>query len=440
MKIYIDTLGCPKNLSDSEHAAGLLVDKGHKIAKNPASADVILINTCGFIKDAKEESIDRILQVAQAKRDDVILVVSGCLSQRYKEEFAQVMPEANIVIGVNDYQRLPDILDRYEPNKQVSFFNTCQGQYREIRSRYQLEKNYSSYLKIAEGCNNVCSYCIIPYIRGGYRSRKMENILEEAQQLVAKGAKELIIIAQDVTAYGLDLYGELKLPRLLEELSEIEGLHWIRLMYCYEEKITDYLIEVIRNVDKICKYIDIPIQHASDRILKSMNRKSTRASIENTINKLRERIPDIHIRTTLITGFPGERVEDAQILEDVVKEMKFERLGVFAYSKEEGTLASQMDNQISDKVKSARKDRLMLLQREISLDHNMGKVGSLLEVLVEGFEGEGRYIGRTAYDAPEIDNKVIFTSEKPLSPGEFAKVKILDGFDYDLWGHAIEKG
>ncbi len=436
MRIYIETLGCPKNVSDSENAAGLLTEAGHMIVADPGDADAILVNTCGFINDAKEESIDRILELSQEKPEDAILIVSGCLSQRYGEELGNALPEADILIGVNEYHRLPQILSEYQRGKQEIFFNSYEKEYFEISSRASLGVSYSSYLKIAEGCDNVCAYCVIPSIRGNYRSRKKESILEEARKLAQKGCKELILVAQDVTAYGIDLYGEYHLPPLLQDLCKVEGIRWIRLMYCYEDRITDQLIEVMAANHKICKYIDIPIQHASDSILAAMNRRSTRASIEETVKKLRTAMPDIHIRTTLITGFPGETREDAKILEDFVEKMRFERLGVFAYSKEEGTLAASMKEQIPKKTKLARRDRLMRLQQQISLEHNLQKIGQICEVLVEEQEEE-TYVGRTVYDAPEIDNKVIFTSDTPLAPGDFVMVEIDDGFDYDLVGHAV---
>lgn len=434
MKVYIDTLGCPKNLSDSEHAAGLLIEAGHKIVASPEDSDAILINTCSFINDAKEESIDRILELSSGKADNQILIVSGCLPQRYGEDLSEALPEADILLGVNDYRELPGLLADYNGNDKHGFFNGCDKAYEEINYRHSLNVPYSSYLKISEGCDNICTYCVIPFIRGGYRSRKMENILEEANSLADKGCRELILIAQDVTAYGYDLYGGFRLPKLLKELCKIDGLRWIRLMYCYEDRITDELIRTMAENPKICKYIDIPIQHASDKILKSMNRRSTMLSINDTIGRLRAAMPDIHIRTTLITGFPGETKEDIQIMEDFVESMCFERLGVFAYSKEEGTAAAGMKDQVPKRTKLARRDRIMRLQQRISLENNLLKIGRTFEVLVEEAL-EDHYIGRTEYDAPEIDNKVIFTSETTYTPGDFAMIKIDDAFDYDLLGH-----
>ncbi|HPO04165.1 MAG TPA: 30S ribosomal protein S12 methylthiotransferase RimO [Bacillota bacterium] len=436
MKVYIDTLGCPKNTSDSEYAAGYLMESSHVLAEDPADADAIIVNTCGFINDAKKESIDRIFELSQMKPAGSILVVSGCLSQRYREELQKALPEVDIFIGVNEYHKLPRILKEHQKGKQQVFFDGCGKGFTEMTARTCLGVPYTAYLKISEGCDNVCTYCVIPSIRGHYRSRKIESIISEARILAKKGCKELILIAQDVTAYGIDLYGNYLLPKLLRQLCDIDGIRWIRLMYCYEDRITDELMKVIAENKKICKYIDIPIQHVSDKILTAMNRRSTRITIENTIRKLRQAMPDIHIRTTLITGFPGESEEDTKLLESFIEDMKFERLGVFAYSREEGTIASSMKNQIPEKTKLVRMDRLMRIQQQVSLEHNRQKIGQCFEVLVEGRE-EDRYTGRTSFDAPDIDNKVFFTSCIPLSPGDFVMVKIDDGFDYDLTGHAI---
>ena len=439
MNIYIDTLGCPKNLVDSENMAGLLEKSGHEITDDPMEAQAIIVNTCGFINDAKEESIDRIFELAKYKENGAILIVTGCLSERYKHELFKEMHEVDIFLGVNDYHKLPDILDRYKKGSRETHFGSCDKTFTEIKPRKNKEKIYSSYLKIAEGCDNICAYCVIPKIRGKYRSRKEENIIEEAKSLASNGCKELILVAQDVTAYGIDLYGEYRLAYLLEKLCEIEGLRWIRLMYCYEDRITDRLIEVIKSNDKICKYIDIPIQHISDRILSSMNRRSTKESIKNTIKKLRGNIPGIHIRTTLITGFPGETDDEFEELIDFVEETRFERLGVFAYSKEEGTVAASMKDQVDEQVKLDRKDTIMSLQCNISLENNMKHIGKIMEVLVEEIEPDC-YVGRSQYDAPEIDNSVIFTSDESLKPGDFALVKITDAFDYDLVGYHVKRG
>jgi ribosomal protein S12 methylthiotransferase len=437
MNVYIETLGCPKNYCDSENAAGILVQNGYQVVNSLSDAHIIIVNTCGFINDAKEESIDKIFEMAEYAKDEKLLVVSGCLSERYKDEFCKAMPEADLIIGVNEYSVLPQLLSNLKKEEQLSCFNGCPTGYSGKEPRISLSNTYSSYLKIAEGCNNICSYCIIPKIRGGYRSKKIETILSEAEELVEKGCRELILIAQDVTAYGIDIYGEYCLHELLEKLCEIPKLHWIRIMYCYEERITDKLIEVMSLNTKICKYIDIPIQHASDKILSAMNRRSTRSTIEKTVKKLRSAMPDIHIRTTLISGFPGETDEDARILEEFVEDMRFERLGVFVYSKEDGTKAALMKSQVPDAKKHERKDRLMRSQHQISLEKNLEKVGNTYEVLVEEI-GNRVYVGRTEYDAPEIDNSVSFTSKRRLKIGDLARVVIDEALNYDLIGHSAE--
>lgn len=437
MKIFIETLGCPKNFNDSEFALGILERAGHKEAKTPEDADLILVNTCGFINDAKKESIDKIFEMADICGSNKLLAVSGCLSERYKDELYKEMPEADIFIGVNDYDKLPDLITQAEKGSQNKSFRSEYCDFNDPGLRKIPENPYTATIKIAEGCNNICTYCIIPHIRGKYRSRKIEEIKEEAERLAAAGTKELIIIAQDITYYGMDIYGKLALPELLKELCKIDGIRWIRLMYCYEDKITDELIETMAAEEKICNYIDIPIQHSSDRILKAMNRKSTKSSIMSTISKLRTKMPDINIRTTLITGFPGETKEDFDELYDFVSEVKFERLGIFAYSREEGTPADKMKDHIRQDVKEKRRDSIMLMQTEISLEKNREKIGKTLEIIVDGRDEDGSYYGRSRYDAPEIDNAVLFTSEKDLAAGDFVNVKITDAFDYDLVGETI---
>ncbi|HYE68167.1 MAG TPA: 30S ribosomal protein S12 methylthiotransferase RimO, partial [Anaerovoracaceae bacterium] len=362
MNIYIETLGCAKNASDSEVAAGILEAAGHKIVKNPEEADGIMVNTCGFINDAKKESINRIFDMTEYKKNGGILIVSGCLSQRYGEELYKEMPEVDIFLGVNDYPSLPEILNNHVQGKREKYLSVYEKGFLETGNRKRMEPSHSATIKIAEGCNNVCAYCVIPSIRGPFRSRKMEDILSEAQLLADEGCREIILIAQDVTAYGMDLYKELKLPALVKELCRVDGIRWIRLMYCYEDRITDELIEVMAQEEKVCHYIDIPIQHSSDKILKAMNRRSTKTSILDTISKLRKAMPDIHIRTTLITGFPGEGNDEFEELVDFVETQKFERLGVFTYSKEEGTPAAKMKNQVREDVKKRRKDILMTKQ------------------------------------------------------------------------------
>ncbi len=437
MKVYIDTLGCPKNSIDSETAAGLLARAGHGIAETPEEADAILVNTCGFIGDAKEESIDHILEMARQKARGCLLLVSGCLAQRYGAELAAAMPEIDVLLGVNDYARLPEILRECEAGRLPERRLYCGREasvYPELGPRKRLAQPYSAYLRVAEGCDNVCTYCIIPKIRGRFRSRRKEDILAEAKELASQGVKELILVAQDVSAYGIDLYGKYALAELLPALGQIEGIRWIRLMYCYEDRITDELIAAMAAEPKVCRYIDIPIQHADDGILKAMNRRSTRASIEDTLARLRAAMPEIRIRTTLITGFPGERQAQFRALYDFVEKSRFQRLGIFAYSREEGTAAAEMPGQVRRDVKERRREKIMQLQQRISLEYNQALVGRTLEVLVEGIDEEGCYLGRTEYDAPEIDCGVVFRSDRALHPGDFVPVRITDAYDYDLVG------
>ena len=458
MKLYIDTLGCPKNFNDSEAAAGIWEKAGWQVCDDPLQADVIMVNTCGFIGDAKKESIDHIFDMVrlaeereEAGQERPMLIVSGCLSQRYGKELAEEIPEADLFLGVNEYEKLPQILrDRaakaegLEPGPDdQKVYNGCASQVFEEFSARKLEKDHwSATLRIAEGCNNRCAYCVIPQIRGGYRSRRMEDVVREGEDLAKAGCKELILIAQDVTEYGRDLYGQLMLPQLLRKLAAIDGISWIRLMYCYEDKITDELIRVMAEEPKICHYIDIPLQHCSDHVLKEMRRRSTNRSIRDTIGRLRKAIPDIHIRTTFITGFPGETEEEFEELSAFAEEMRFERLGVFAYSQEEGTPAGERPDQIDEEVRAARADHIMRHQIDISREINQAKVGSVLQVLVEEIDEEGAYIGRTRYDAPEIDGTVIFRigqigQRTVPCLGDLVEVRITDAFDYDLVGELV---
>lgn len=437
MKVYIETLGCPKNFNDTEVAKGSLCgENDFTLAASPEDADIIMVNTCGFINDAKKESIDKIFEMSAYKHAGKKLVVSGCLSERYSKELFDEMPEVDCFIGVNEYEQLPEIFRNLDMRKNL--VGGCIGDTLPRMQRKLDDNPFMSTLKIAEGCDNFCAYCVIPSIRGGFRSKRMEDVLAEAEELAAAGCKELILIAQDVTNYGIDLYGAYMLPELLRQLCRIEGIVWIRLMYCYEDRITDELIAVMATEPKICHYIDIPIQHAADTVLTAMNRRSTGASIRTTIRKLREAIPDMHIRTTLIVGFPGETEDDFEALLDFVETMRFERLGVFAYSREEGTPAGEMENQIDEAVKEARLDAIMRRQLEISLAVNEAKIGKTFTVLVEERDADGSYIGRTAYDAPEIDDSVLFTSKRALKAGDFVQVQINDAFDYDLIGVEVE--
>lgn len=439
MNIYMETLGCLKNFNDSETAAGILEHAGHRIIRSPEEADVVIVNTCGFINDAKTESIERIFQMADCKKEGAVLAVTGCLSQRYADELYEEMPEVDLFLGVNDYERLPSILENFTKGTRKKYHSDYSRIYAESSFRKLADNPYTATLKIAEGCNNVCAYCVIPKIRGKYRSRTQEAILSEARMLAENGCRELILIAQDVTAYGMDLYGGYVLSELLRKLCRIEGIAWIRLMYCYEDRITDELVQVMKEEEKICPYIDIPLQHISDSVLKAMNRRSTSAGIRRTIEKLRKEIPDIHIRTTFITGFPGETEDDFEELLSFAEDTGFERLGVFTYSQEEGTPAAEMEDQVDEEVKAQRRDAIMRAQLEISLKSNQAKIGKTLRVLVEEKDEDGSYIGRTVWDAPEIDNAVLFTSDRNLTPGEFTDVEITDAFDYDLAGREVLK-
>lgn len=435
MIVYFETLGCPKNFNDTQVACGILEASGHQIGSTPEEADVIVVNTCGFINDAKTESIEQIFEMAGYKAFGKKLLVSGCLSERYSEELFEEMPEVDGFIGVNEYERLPEIIEKLEKGEaRLRSVSGCFVQELPKLSRKLEENPYSATIKIAEGCNNRCAYCVIPSIRGGFRSKRREDVLAEAEELAAAGCRELILIAQDTTNYGADLYGKPCLAQLVSDLCQIDGIHWIRLMYCYEDRITDELIQVMAREAKVCHYIDIPLQHSSDAVLKAMRRRSTEKSITSTIQRLREAIPDIHIRTTFIVGFPGETEDDYDHLCDFVEKMEFDRLGVFAYSQEENTPAGEMENQIDEDVKAVRLDGIMRRQIEISLSKNQQLVGQVLEVLVEGRDEDGSYIGRTEYDAPEIDNAVLFTSSEVHCPGEFVRVLIEDAFDYDLVG------
>ena len=434
-KVFIDTLGCPKNFNDSEFAAGILEENGYEIINSPEDADIIMVNTCGFINDAKKESIEHIFEMSERRKDGGKLVVSGCLSQRYSEELSKEIPEADCIIGVNQYSNLPEILSDIDNNHVAA--NSCDLDHLEKTVRKLSDNPYTATLKIAEGCNNTCTYCIIPVIRGKFRSKKMEDIIAEATELANAGCKELILIAQDVTYYGKDLYDKFALPELLRKLCKIDGIEWIRLMYCYDERITDELIQVMAEEEKICKYIDIPLQHASDNILKSMRRQTTRKSIKETLAKLKTAMPDIHVRTTLIVGFPGETEEDYDQLLELVESERFSRLGVFKYSQEENTVAAEMENQIDEDIKQIRFDGVMRRQMLISSELNQEKIGMVFDVIVDSMDEDGSFIGRTRFDAPEIDNSVIFTSKNKLQPGDIVKVKINDAFDYDIVGEEL---
>lgn len=442
MNVFFDTLGCLKNFNDSDMAMGILEARGHHIVESPEEADAIVVNTCGFIDDAKKESIGEIFDMAAYKEQGKKLIVSGCLVQRFSEELFKEIPEADGFIGVNDYEKLPDLLDQLQQDgKRFRKVEEVQdgALEEETRMRKIPQRVYSTSIRIAEGCDNRCTYCIIPSIRGKYRSRSMESIVEEASRLAQAGCRELNVIAQDTSYYGMDLYGEPKLAALLRKLAEIDGIQWIRILYCYEENITDELIQTMAEEPKICHYIDIPLQHSNDKVLREMNRRSTQASIRDTIHRLREAMPDICIRTTMIVGFPGETEEEFSDLMDFVREIRFSRLGAFTYSQEEGTPAAAREDQVPEEIKNERLDALMMEQMQISNDANQAFVGEVLPVMVDEQDEDGAYIGRTPYDAPEIDNSVIFTSDRDLKPGNIVSVRIDDAFDYDLEGTDVSE-
>ena len=435
MKIYIDTLGCAKNEYDSQMLAASLVERGCVITYDPQDADILIVNTCGFIEDAKKESIERIFELAAERGENKKLVVTGCLAERYHEELSKELPEVDMFFGVNDYDDLPSVLlGGNGSSRDMVGDDTDDLRY---RKRLFDEGSYSGYLKIAEGCNNNCSFCAIPLIRGPFRSKKMEDCVREAEDMAAAGIKELILIAQDTSQYGRDLYGELKLPELLGRLCRIDGIEWIRLMYVYDNGITDDLIDVIAKEPKICKYIDMPIQHISDNVLHLMRRQSTGDSIKAVITKLRERIPDVHIRTTLLVGSPGETEEDMDLLIDFIDTYDIDRLGAFAFSDEEGTASFTMDGRVDEEVRASRRDRVMEHQLAVSEKLNEKTIGKTYEVIIDEIIGNGLYSGRTRYDAPEIDCAVTVSSDNAHMPGDILKVRIKDAFEYDLEGSEV---
>lgn len=446
------SLGCDKNLVDSEKMLGLLSESGYTIVEDEAEADAIVINTCCFIHDAKEESIETILEMASWKEKGRLraLVITGCLAQRYKDEIAAELPEVDAVIGTSGYTEIVPVLDKLlkvSGTEEAQTDGECPLVYCpsiDLLSPSLPDKRmvttgaYTAYLKIAEGCNKRCTYCVIPYIRGRYRSFPVEDLLKEAERLVAGGARELILIAQETTVYGVDLYGRKMLPELLRKLCRLEGLDWIRILYCYPEEITDELIQVMKEEKKVCHYLDIPIQHSEDAILKRMGRRTNRAELTALIEKLRKEIPDIILRTTLITGFPGETEEDFAQMAAFVEEMQFDRLGVFTYSPEEGTKAAVMEDQIDEEVKEARRDHIMELQQDISAAAASAMVGREMSVLIEGYlYEEDIYVGRTYMDAPKVDGNVFVRSEEEMISGDIVPVRITGASEYDLMGDVI---
>ncbi|MBO5513367.1 MAG: 30S ribosomal protein S12 methylthiotransferase RimO [Mogibacterium sp.] len=475
-RVFIDTLGCAKNEYDSQVLAASLIERGCVITDDANDADILIVNTCGFINDAKKESIERILDLSDEYAGRKKLVVTGCLSERYHKELAEEIPEVDMFFGVNDYDRLPDLLlgEETASGKDVlgdmmrdrvgDSLDMLPYRKRDYRKSEFKDDEHYGYLKIAEGCNNACSFCAIPLIRGPYRSKRIEDCIKEAEDMATAGVKELILIAQDSSQYGRDLYGELKLPELLRQLCKVEGIEWIRLMYVYDNSITDELIETIASEDKICKYIDMPIQHISDNVLHRMKRQSTGGSIKAVIAKLRERIPYVHIRTTLLVGFPGETEGDMDQLLEFIDTADIDRLGAFAFSDEEGTPSFELDGKVGDDEAASRRDTVMEHQLAVSERLNEAKIGKFYEVMIdtccqidadieeifgsdpipEEFASDGGrntinlYEGRTRYDAPEIDCSVtVFSDRDDLDPGSIVNVKITNAYEYDLEGWQI---
>lgn len=441
-KVSMVSLGCPKNLVDAEVMLGVLSKNQYEITTNEQDADIIIVNTCSFIKEAKQESIDAILDLAERKRDGRChtLIVSGCLPQRYQEELAKELPEVDIFIGTGDYPRIAEILEEKSGNKQqLRYIGDPDFIYDETLPRLNSSPSWYSYLKIGEGCSNCCSYCIIPKLRGAYRSRPIEALVTEAETLVSRGVKEINIISQDITRYGTDFNDGTNLETLIRRLAAIEGLLWIRLLYAYPDGISDSLIALIRDEPKVCKYLDIPIQHISDSILKAMKRRSNERQIRELVIKLRSQIPSIALRTSLIVGFPGETAEDFAALSHFVEQTRFDRLGVFCYSREEGTSAAEMPEQVSERIKRERYRKLMRLQARLSFKQNRALIGSIEQVVVEGYSEETELLlkGRSARQAPDIDGQVYITSGN-ANVGDIVSVKITDSSDYDLIAEMVD--
>lgn len=441
MKILFISLGCDKNLVDSEEMLGMLRKEHFEFTDDETEADIIVINTCCFVNDAKEESIETILQMAEYRKNGVCkaLIVTGCLAQRYKDEIIKEIPEVDAVLGTSSYDSIVDAVKTALDGRRYELYSSLDKLIVEEKDRVLTTGGYYAYLKIAEGCNKSCSYCIIPKIRGRYRSVPMEELISSAEQLVRSGAKELILVAQETTLYGVDLYGKKMLPELLKKLCEISGLVWIRLLYCYPEEITDELIEVIKRESKICKYIDMPIQHANDRILKLMGRRTDKEELIERISQIRKEIPEIVIRTTLISGFPTETEEEHEELLDFVDEMEFDRLGVFTYSPEENTKAAEMQGQIPEEIKEKRRNEVMELQQDIVFEKGEAMIGKKILVMIEGkLVDENVYIGRTYMDAPGVDGNIFIVTDEELLTGDFVKVLITGSKDYDLIGEIAD--
>lgn len=441
VKIAFVSLGCDKNLMDSEVMLGLIEEEGHVVTPDESDADIVIVNSCGFILDANQEAIDNILRIADYKTDGNLkgIIVTGCMAQRYKNEIFESLPEVDAVVGTGDFEQIGEVIKELTEGKKQVLLITDKNH--KINEDNVLKRKISTaggfaYMKIAEGCDNFCTYCTIPSLRGKYRSRTMDSLIKEAQMLADNDVREIILIAQDTSLYGKDLYGKLMLPELLRKISEIDGIEWIRLLYCYPENITDELIDEIALNPKVCHYMDMPIQHADDAVLKRMGRKSTRAGLIDVIGKIRAKMPDFCFRTTLIVGFPGETEEQFKNLVDFIEEVKFDRLGVFTYSREEGTPAYKMPDQIDEEIKVERKDYIMDIQKNISAEKCDSFIGKTLKVIIEGkIEGEDNaYCGRSYRDCYEIDGFVFFESDNELIAGDFVNVEITSASDYDLIG------
>ncbi|MDO4617156.1 MAG: 30S ribosomal protein S12 methylthiotransferase RimO [Lachnospiraceae bacterium] len=443
MKILFISLGCDKNLVDSEHMLGKLASHGHVVTDDENEAEVIVINTCCFIHDAKEESIQNILEMSEYRKNGNCrcLIATGCMAQRYRQEILDEIPEIDAVIGTNSYDEIQKVIESCSSGERSVVMKPLTGLPDNEKKRLVTTGGHYAYLKIAEGCDKHCTYCIIPSLRGRFRSVPMEELLEEAETLAADGVQELILVAQETTVYGTDLYGEKRLHILLKKLAEIEGIRWIRVLYCYPEEIYPELIEVIRDEPKVCHYLDLPIQHANDTILKRMGRRTTKQELIDIISELRSQIPDIVLRTTLITGFPGETKEQHEEMMEFVNEMEFDRLGVFTYSPEEGTPAAEFPDQVDEETKLDWQDELLTLQQEVSYDIGTDRIGQEMEVMVEGFvPNENAYVCRTYADTPGVDGYFFLTSPETLNSGDFVRAKVTGASEYDLIGeHIVEE-
>lgn len=449
IKLFCVSLGCDKNLVDTEKMLGVAGGLGVSFTDDETEADAILINTCCFIGDAKEESVNTILDMARYKEEGKCraLIVAGCLAQRYKQEIIDEIPEVDAILGTTSYEEIGNVLTRlFEENgeekkaEHISCFHDLKELPTQAEKRVMTTGGHYAFLKIAEGCDKRCTYCIIPYLRGPYRSVPMEQLLAEARELADNGVRELILVAQETTLYGKDLYGEKSLPKLLHELAQIPGIYWIRIQYCYPEEITDELIQTIKSEEKVCHYLDIPIQHASDRILRRMGRRTHKAELKERISTLRREIPDIALRTTFICGFPGETQEDHEELMEFVDEMEFERVGVFTYSAEEDTPAYSYPDQIPEKVKEERRADVMELQQEIAFEHCENMVGKVLDVMIKGkVADEPAYVGRTYMDAPNVDGLIFVNADEMLMSGDFVRVKVTGANEYDLIGEVYHE-